>query len=289
MKVKFATLLLFIASLFWFAEYTDSLEYGISANHRHSVPITKLFVISERCSGSNYINSLLLQNFPLKEEHLGHKHFPPWYQWPIEKYFGNPQYYTFEGTEDFLFIVIFRNPYDWVRSFHMSPWHAHPSLRKIPFAQFIRSPWLIDPQDKTMVRQQSLHPGLDLNPFDELPFQNVFALRTEKIKTMLTIKERAANVYFINYEVVRDHPQEVLREIGDLFLLQKNAEYSPVIYKKGKPAEGEYKATQYPFLSVEDLLYINAQLNPEVEEAIGYPLLFDPFWIEAVYAPSLSK
>ena len=128
-------------------------EYGIFHTSENSKPITKLFVIGERCSGTNYMNSLIMKNFEISAFSLGHKHFPPWYELSQEYYQGNPQYYTFENTEDFLFVVIFRNAYDWVRSFNRTPWHAHTSFNHIPLSEFIRKPWIIK-KAGSMVRKR---------------------------------------------------------------------------------------------------------------------------------------
>ena len=38
-----------------------SLEYGLFAKKDSSVPITKYFLINERCSGSNYLRALIKQ------------------------------------------------------------------------------------------------------------------------------------------------------------------------------------------------------------------------------------
>ena len=278
-RKNFCSVLFFLLSLL-ISTHLLSLEYGISANAENSVPITKFFVISERCSGSNYINSLMSKNFQICDQPIGHKHFPPWYDLPPEHFSGNPQYYTFNDVEEFLFIVIFRNPYDWVRSFHQNPWHADRSLWKIPFSKFIREPWKINVRDPVMNEQRKFSSWVDLNPDNGLPFENVFALRTAKIKNMLRIKEKAPNVYFVNYETVRDHPIEVLEEIKSLFALTLNPYYEPVIYRKGVEVLGEYKPKTYGSISLEDLIFINSQLDVSVEEEIGYRLVCDPQLIE---------
>jgi hypothetical protein len=266
---------LFISIILCFTFPLNSLEYGFFLKSENAHPITKLFVISERCSGSNFINSLILQNFEIKEEHLGHKHFPPWYDLPLEHYSADPRYYTFSDTEEFLFVVIFRNPYDWIRSLFRTPWHADPTLCNIPFSQFIRTIWKLDSNDDTILKRH-LYPLLDLNPIDKLPFKNSFELRTAKIKNMLQIKDRAPNVYFINYEIVCRYPQEVLEELNNNFKLVKKTTYDAVTYIKGDPRLGEYKPRKYNQLSLEDLDYINSQLNEQIENEIGYKLIYNP-------------
>lgn len=267
-------LILVLFSLF-FSTQLFSLQYGIYAKSENSKQIKKLFVISERCSGSNYINCLVLQNFEVKDERLGQKHFPPWYDLPEMMYRGNSQYYTFAGTEDFLFIIIFRNPYDWVRSIHQKPFHAHSSLVDVPFSKFIRTPWKLSPHNKTAQEQHTLNHLVDRNPVTGSPFDNVLKLRTAKIKNMLQILDRAPNVYYINYETVRDHPQEVLQEIKSLFRIAAKPSYVPVTKYKGKENKEEFKPKVYKSISQKDLDYINSQLDPLIEAQIGYSLIGD--------------
>jgi hypothetical protein len=279
-KIPFAFRLILVLFSLFFSTQLFSLQYGICAKSENSKQITKLFVISERCSGSNYINNLVLKNFEVQDERLGQKHFPPWYDLPEMMYRGNSQYYTFAGTEDFLFIIIFRNPYDWVRSIHQKPFHAHSSLVNVSFSKFIRTPWKLSSYDKTAQKQQRLNHLVDRNPLNGSHFDNVLKLRTAKIKNMLQILDRAPNVYYINYEIVRDHPQEVLQEIKSLFRIAAKPSYTPVTTYKGRENKGEYKPKVYKPLSQKDLNYINSQLDPSIEAQIGYSLIGDATQID---------
>ena len=252
-----------------------SQQYGILHKSENSKPIKKFFVIGERCSGTTYMKTLILNNFEISAFPIGHKHFPPWYELSRENYLGNSQYYTFENTEDFLFVVIFRNAYDWVRSFNRTPWHAHASFENIPLSEFIRKPWIIsENRDAYLEKQYQLNRFVDLDPLTGKVFANVFALRTAKIKTMLQIADRAPNVYYINYEIVRDHPQKVLGEISKLFPVKAKPVYTPV--SKYKKTNQEYKPKVYTPLTIEDLSYINSKLDKNLEKSIGYKLISNP-------------
>ncbi len=266
----------FIAALLLFSQMYGG-EYGLFAKRESSVPITNLMVFSERCSGSNFILSLIRTNLQINSPFFCHKHFPPWFELPPESYLGNPKHYHFEGTEDYLFVIIFRDPYDWVRSLHLKPWHASRSLIHIPFEQFIRLPWTLSESDRQIMYGKRIHPLLDLNPLDGKPFKNVFELRTAKIQNMLMIKERAKNVYYVNYETARDHPEEVLEEIGTIFGLTANPlGYTPVVKYKGMENKEDYKEKSYLKISENDLIYINSQLSEEIENKIGYRLIHNP-------------
>jgi len=247
------------------------MAYGLYSRHEGNTPITRLALYSERCSGSNYIQSLVLTNMEgISLDESCHKHFPPWLELHASNYLGSPSHYTFEGSDDLLVVVIFRNPYDWVRSLHRKPWHAALCLQNIPFSQFIRQAWQLNLNQPGIVRLQKQHPFMDLNPVDGTPFTNALMLRTAKIRTMLKIKERAKNVYYINYETVRDYPQEVLQELQEVFDLHMKSEYQPVLYYKGMERCGIYQETDYEPISPEDLIHINSYLDEKLESEIGY-------------------
>lgn len=267
-KFYFASLLMMIA--FVNANPLFSLEYGIFANHQCLKPITKVFVIGERCSGTNFLTSLICENSTLRNTPIGGKHFPPWYQLGPEYYSGNPQYYTFNDTDDYLFLVIFRNPYDWVRSFRAQPHHCHGSLKNLPLSQFIRREWNLNLGDKNVIGERSKNPLMDVNPENRLSFANVLALRTAKIRNMLEIKNLAPNVYYINYETARDHPQEVLAEITDLYYLDLKPIFKPIMNYRG--SNKPYTERIYDPIEQNDLDYINSQLDKELEKQIGYEL-----------------
>lgn len=255
----------------------QALEYGLSAKCEGGKPITHVKVYSERCSGSNYVIQLILTNFEkIKWERFCHKHFPPWLDYPNLPYLGDSRHHTFKKTGHVLFIVVFRNPYDWVRSLHRQQHHTPQTTQALPFGEFIRIPWELDPNIAEVVELQQLNPLMDRNPATGALFENPMQLRTAKIKTMLEINNRAKNVYYVNYETVRDHPREVLREIQNIFWLKLTLAYQPVIHYKNDKQQGIYKANNYAPLSEIDLDYINTHLDPELERRIGYALTSNP-------------
>lgn len=261
--------LLILLCLHW----DEVMGYGFETKREGKTPIARLAVYSERCSGSNYIQSLILTNvFGIWFDQSSHKHFPPWLELEPSHYFGPPEHYTFDGSDGMLVVVIFRDPYDWVRSLHSQPWHAARYLHNISFSKFIRLSWRLNHNQGMIARLKRLNPLLDLNPVNGAVFKNILELRTAKIRTMLKIRERAKNVYFINYEVARDHPQEVLNELKELFNLELKPVYKPVVNYKGLLRAGTYQETVYDPISTDDLQHINDHLNEQLENEIGYAL-----------------
>lgn len=246
---------------------STSIEYGLIANHSTTTPIKKFAIFSERCSGSNFVVDLLSKNLIINFRFFGHKHFPAWFNLPIDYYTGNNRHYTFEQTDDFLFVIIFRNPFDWAKSLNRTPWHADKSLKNLPFSLFIRKKWILN--DYAL---QQRNPLADINPYTLEPFSTIWELRTAKIQNMLEIQNRAANVYYVNYETAKKHPEKVLDEISKFFQIERKSIYTPVVYYKGNEQMGVFKEQQYEPISATDKAYIKSQLDLTLEKSIGYEL-----------------
>ena len=74
-------------------------------------------IYGERCSGTNYLEQILLLNFNVNVVwKYGWKHF-----------FG---FNDLSNSDDTLFIGIVRNIYDWVNSLYRDKYHLPPELTK---------------------------------------------------------------------------------------------------------------------------------------------------------------
>jgi len=77
----------------------------------------KITIYGERCSGTTYLEELLLLNFNIKVTwNYGWKHF-----------FGHND---LSNTDDVLFIGIVRNLYDWINSLYRDKYHLPRCLTK---------------------------------------------------------------------------------------------------------------------------------------------------------------
>lgn len=233
--------------------------------------IKKIQIFGERCSGTNYMEKLLQANCKEINKNYffyGHKHFPCWFKHPFDKAFYPlpEQNFTLKNNMNTLFIVIFRNPYDWLRSLRNTPHHAAKSLWNKPFSQFIRAKWITNP------RQLGENARLELDPATRLPFKNVMKLRTARIVNMLKIKDLVHNYYMVNYETLYKNPKRVLEEISERFSVKMQQKFIPVLehFNGDSVIRKKYSHTNYPEISDEDLAYINEQLDWRVEKKIGY-------------------
>jgi len=263
--VKTLFFLCYIQTLFGFV-----LDFGLDVKREGNAPINGLQIYSERCSGSTYLNRLLLANFSFeKNQNFGPKHFSPWFSLPIGHYCGPHHHYTLEGNEETLFIVIFRDPYDWLRSFHRNPWHASGRLWGRPFGEFIRSAWEVDDPEL----KKTISPLIDRDPKTKQLFKNVIKLRTAKIYNMMMVKDLVNNIYYINYEVLREYPEEVINEIAKIFGLTPKIPFTNIIRYKGNQQKKIYNKKTYRRIRKKDLRYINEQLDHGLEESIGYRII----------------
>jgi len=248
-----------------------ALEYGIDAKcEGEEGPVTKFKVYGERCSGTSFFTGLLWKNFPCEEhQDFAWKHFPPWFAYPRETELNYPEKnYTFSGGGKTLFVVIFRDPYDWVRSICNDPHHAWP-MYGLGLNHFVRKEWEVGEGEDHFIHI------IDRNPVDHKPFANVLKLRTAKIENMLLIKDLVDHIYFVNYEVVRDHPEEVINEIAQLFNLTPNQPFEGMKLYKGFKDQ-KYRKKRYAMIHHRTLEFINSQLDWELEESIGYGRIDDP-------------
>lgn len=274
--IMFTTLLLF----FSVSDNLFSLEYGIFSKAEGVLPPKNFALYAERCSGSNYAVRLILANtylkrtpscFKVPHQAPWHKHFIPWLDLP-PTYDADPRNSNFKDFVETIFVVVVRNPYDWARSLSRGPHHAARSLYELPFTKFIRTPWVLNENDIFIKQEREYNPLLECDPKTGLPFRNIFKLRTAKMKNQLRLKDFVKNAYYIKYEDLRDHPEAVLAEFSKLFGIELKPIYQPVDEYKGLKQEGKFKPKKYEEISMQDLAYINSQLEEKIENRLGYKI-----------------
>lgn len=235
-----------------------------------NIPISHFQIFSERCSGSNFVEVLVRSHFGLEKGRFGHKHFTPWLSLDNSAYRGPSRNYTFENSDDHLVLILFRAPFNWVRSFYQNPWDAHIMLKSLTFSQFIRAPWIVNYRSYNSVKVAHLDPYFELDPITHLPFRNILALRSAKIANMLAIKDRVKNCCVVQYEKVAGDPKGFLDHIAAFFDISWVKEYEPITHYKGKTNREEYVPKTYLDLSEEDYCFIVDELDWALEASIGY-------------------
>jgi hypothetical protein len=228
-------------------------------------PITRIQIYGERASGTNFLMTLLRKNFPnvVLTDEYGWKHFFP------------PE--NFPGSDDCLFIVIYRDPFNWIRSLYLQPNHVHPSLKKIVFSEFIRKEWQCIYTKLAGVNRDDERYGKEMmferDPETGERFKNVLHLRSAKIKAFEAIKVKVKYCKYIRYEVLNANPQKFLSEISTQFGIGLVPEYIPVNNYKGF-SKKTFTPKKYFSISTSDLKFIRLNLNTSLENKIGYHIEF---------------
>ena len=192
----------------------------------------KFVILGERCSGTNFLEEALTQNFDITyTSEYGNKHF-----------FCNNNYTT--ACEDTVFIGIVRNPIYWLNSFSKELYHI-PSINK-PLRKFLFNEFysVFDEQQnkKSMMDfnifsnnvSEPINPK-DLNYLNGNKYKNIFEMRKLKNHYLMNIMPRKVKNYIlINYESLLYNYDATLNTLQSKFdLVKKNDAYVKIKnYKK---------------------------------------------------------
>ena len=234
---------------------------GLRILKRGDVPITRVQVYGQRCSGTNLVTRAIEANMPSVTitEDFGFKH---WFVPPQTLF-----------VKDTLVLVVARDAFDWTRSLHRQPWHAHPDLKAQPFDVFIRSQWHsywddhfgpIEP-GHPMQGDEMLH---ERDPETGERFANCIAKRTAKLRHWASLTNRTHNVALLGYDAFARAPSAFVEALSEATGIARREEYVPITSYKGQ-GYAPYVPTAYPELAPADAEHITAWLDPEVEAAFG--------------------
>jgi hypothetical protein len=225
----------------------------------------KFEILGERCSGTNFLEEVMTQNFDITftSEH-GWKHF-----------FCYNNYST--ANEDTIFIGIIRNPIYWLNSFSKELHHIpsiNKSLQNFLFNEFYS---VLDEQknklsilDHGSNFKEILNPK-DLNYLTGKKYKNIFEMRKLKNHFLTNIMPRKVKNYIlINYENLLYNYEATLNNIQSKFgLVKKNDTYVKI--KKYK------KSDTYNFKQQRVITFNNAllhliwnKLDTRQENMLGY-------------------
>jgi hypothetical protein len=225
--------------------------------------IKRIQIFGERCSGTNYLESLVKSNFNDIEI--------TWdYGW--KDFF--PQNIDKNNHDDCLFLVIFRNPYDWLSSFHNNPHHVDKTLKNLTFSEFIRKEWKCVYNSESGTKESDPNFGKEMmferNPETGDRFKNILEMRNYKVEAFLSLKNKVLNYEKFRYEDLRDNPN-ILKGLSKEFKLKpKESDIIPYTYYKD--TNQIYQPKEYPPISIVDRFYIRRHLDLRQEKSIGYNL-----------------
>jgi hypothetical protein len=226
--------------------------------------IARFHVLGERSSGTNFVKRLLGRNTDLKPtEALGWKHaFTHMRAVPA----------------DLAVVCVVRSADSWVRSMYAKPWHTTPALQSMEFSDFIRADWdtiidrprYFDDLDRQTLGQPLQH---DRDPMTGARFENIFALRTAKLRSLISMLNRDCTCVLLRMEGATAAPEDTLAQFrSSLGLKSSTGEFRPVIKRLGSKfkASVDTRPDAPASLSAADVDHMKASLDLNLEAQLGY-------------------
>lgn len=240
--------------------------------------IDRFAILGERCSGTNFLEETILNNFNISyTTEYGHKHF-----------FCYNNYNT-NNSDNTLFIGIIRNPIYWINSFSYELHHV-PDINRLNINNFLfnrfysiedeinedkNSNNIFKFNGKFYTYKYKINTK-DLNYINGRIYKNIFELRKVKNDFLINIMpNKVKNYILINYEDLLYNYTTILQTIKDKFnLIQKNDEFIKI--KKYKKCETSNFVQQRKIsLSPDIVVSIWQNLDKEQEKLLGYKMWDD--------------
>jgi hypothetical protein len=241
--------------------------------------ITKFVIYGERCSGTNYLEEVMKNNFDIHytTEH-GNKHF----------FCFND--YNNKSIDNTLFIGIVRNPVYWLNSFCKEMYHVPEINRKFKnflFNEFYSvldeerpvTPYkdLIHGNNNFLLQNNNLYVTKyelnkkDLNYITGNKYKNIFELRKLKNDYLMNIiPKKVTNYILINYENLLYNLDKTLHDIQSKFdLTPKHSEYINIKKYKKSDSYNFVRQRMITFnTTIIDTIWKNLDVNQE--NYLGY-------------------
>jgi len=213
----------------------------------------KIFTIyGERCSGTNFIQKIMLDNFDIEHLQLwGWKHF-----------FGHSD---LSGTDDVLFIGIVRNPVQWMASLKKHPHHL-PIGRNKRWGSFLLDEWVsIDEATGNEIIE-------DRNWKDKKKYKDIFELRKLKNEYLLDrMPEMVSNYVLIRYEDIKRNGREIIVDIGKNFSIKRKSS-NIIITSSDETYGGTYIRKPKYKIPSRYMSAIRKRLDINQEKQLGYSI-----------------
>ena len=179
--------------------------------------IKKYTIYGERCSGTNYLEQLMLHNFDIEVTwDYGWKHF-----------FG---FNDLSNTDDVLFIGIIRNLCDWINSLYRKKHHLKPELTKDVDSFLNNTFYSVDKENNEYMTDRHIQ--------TKKRYKNIFELRHIKNNFLLeTMPKLVKNYCIITYDNLIENFSNVMNKIRNYGLIVKTNINFPVnvyYYKKNE-------------------------------------------------------
>ena len=236
-----------------------------------SQSIKKFAILGERCSGTNFLEESITNNFNIEyTAEYGNKHF---------FCYNN---YDMNFTKETLFIGIIRNPIYWINSFSKELYHVpevNKNMNNFLFNEF----YSVQEKNKhnehlssnIFFMNNKLNANKmitkDLNYLTGKKYKNIFELRKVKNDFLMNVMpNKVKNYILINYEDLLYNYNETLQSIKDKFDLQQKTKSFIKIQKYKKTDTYNFVKQREITLSLKIIHLIWSNLNIEQEKNLGY-------------------
>lgn len=165
--------------------------------------IKTVTIYGERCSGTNYLEQLLTNNFDINIESklYGWKHF-----------FGSCD---LKNSDDVLFIGIVRNLHDWLNSFYKHKYHLPKSHRE-NIDTFLNEEFysVYDEHSKNILNRKDSEIIQDRHIYTKERYKNIFELRHIKNKYLVEdMPKLVKNYILITYDSLINNFENTMEKI----------------------------------------------------------------------------
>jgi len=209
--------------------------------------IRRVVLYGERCSGTNYLEQLLLANFDVEiVSGYGHKHF-----------FG---FHNLENSDDVLFIGIVRNLHDWIGSLYHHRHHLPPDLCRDATTFLSHEFYSVDEEGREIMTDRNLETGGR--------YRNIFEMRHVKNRFLVESMPGLVRHYrLITYEDLLRDLRGIMSSLSSLLRTRPGIEFPVNIpYYKDQKDTPFHKKTYHDF----DPRDIHRRADPRYEKML-YP------------------
>lgn len=222
------------------------------------MPCTHFTIYGERCSGTNYLEELLLANFDIKITwDYGWKHF-----------FGFHTFNHDEKENNTLFLGLIRNELNWLNSFYRDPHHL-PQEVKRTLSSFLFGPFYSIHDNGKINRN-------DLNFITNEKYKNIFDMRAHKLNYLKNIMPtNARNYALIVYDDLINNHDAILSRLQQEFgLTPKHSPFKNILYYKKTRARYRAKKNNFTYNDIEtlakkrNLIFNRTEINDDVSHVI---------------------
>ena len=227
--------------------------------------------MGERCSGTNFLEKAILENFEVELIwHYGYKHFFGFYDYSKK----NP---IIENDDEVLFLGIIREPISWINSFHNNKHHIPPQNKESIYNFLHNEFYSVNDNNQEILE--------DRNYKNKKKYKNIFELRNLKNEYLMNHKQRVKNYLLLRYEDLNNNYEITLQFLQKKFNLKRinntntntntniNKETSFIKIKSYKGLKNKKYFENNITLKQYTINNIKNRLNKKQEQSLGY--LFD--------------